>query len=95
MVMKRGFLEMLQLADSNKPKHFNDFTDISIKGRKLSSATVTKRLDRLLAAKVIEEVVTRSKTGRRVIAYRTTEKGKRAIKLAKELGGVLADSKTG
>jgi DNA-binding HxlR family transcriptional regulator len=85
MVMIRGYLEILQMADSNGPMHFNDFTKISIKGRKVSSATVSKRLDELILVKVIGEVISRSKTGRRIIAYKTTEKGRKVLKLAEEL----------
>jgi DNA-binding HxlR family transcriptional regulator len=93
MTMARGFLEILQMADTNGPKSFNDFTKISIKGRRLSSATVSKRLDELTAVKVIEEVIKRSKTGRRTIAYRATEKGKRVIKQARELQEAVYTSK--
>ncbi len=89
MVMIRGFIEILQMADSNEPKYFNDFTKISIKKKRLSSATVSRRLDELLAVKVIEEVISRSKSGRKRIAYRTTSKGKRVIKLADELQEAL------
>ena len=88
--MIRGFLEMLEMADTAEPKAFNDFTKISVRKKKLSSATVSKRLDELLAMKALEEVITRSRTGRRVIAYRTTEKGRRAIELAKELEALIA-----
>lgn len=90
MIMIRGFLEILEMTDSSEPKSFNDFTKISIKKRKLSSATVSKRLDELIQTKVVEEVVTRSKTGRRVIAYRSTQKGKRVIELANELQKAIA-----
>jgi DNA-binding HxlR family transcriptional regulator len=93
MIMIRGFLEILQMANGNEPKSFNDFTKISIKKRRLSSATVSKRLDELIAIKVIEEVVSKSKTGRRVIAYKTTAKGKRVIELAVELENAIATSK--
>lgn len=89
MVTRRGFLEILQMADG-QPKSFNDFTKISIKERRLSYATVSKRLDELITLKVIEEMVTRAKTGRRMIAYRTTEKGKRVIELGKELLNAIA-----
>jgi DNA-binding HxlR family transcriptional regulator len=85
MIRRRGFLEILQMTDSDKPKSFNDFTKISIKKNRLSSATVSKRLDDLLTIDVIEEVISRSKAGRRVIAYKVTEKGKRVIAIAKEL----------
>jgi DNA-binding MarR family transcriptional regulator len=85
MTLVRGFLEILEMADSDEPKSFNDFTSILIKRRRLSSATVSKRLDDLLSVKVLEEVITRSKTGRRVIAYRTTEKGDKVIALATDL----------
>jgi len=81
------------MADSGGPKHFNDFTRISIKNKRLSSATVSKRLDELLEVKVIDEVISRSDTGRRIIAYRTTEKGKRVIKLAGELQGAISAPK--
>ena len=83
--MIRGVLEILQMADGNEPKSFDDFTRIQIGKGRLSSATVSKRLDSLIAVKVIEEVVVKSKRGRRIIAYRTTGKGKRAIELATEL----------
>ncbi len=94
MAMIKGVLEMLELAHSYGPKSFNDFTKITIKNKRLSSATVSKRLDELIAAKAIEEVVTRSRTGRRIIAYRTTEKGKKVIDLAKELENALAVPKS-
>ncbi len=93
MVMIRGILEMLQMANGHEPKSFNDFTKISIKNRRLSSATVSKRIAELVAAKTMEEVITRSKYGRRVIAYRTTEKGKKVIEYAKGLEDALALSK--
>jgi len=81
------------MADSNEPKSFNDFTKISIRKRKLSSATVSKRLDQLIEVNVVEEVVSRSKTGRRTIAYKTTEKGKRVIELARELQAAVTITK--
>ena len=93
MITKRGFLEVMQMADGNEPKSFNDFTKITIRKKRISSATVSKRLDELLAAKIIEEVVKKSKTGRRIIAYRTTEKGKRVLELSKELQEAVAVSK--
>ena len=89
MAIIRGVLEILQLANVGEPKSFNDFTRISIKNKRLSSATVSKRLDQLVSVKVIQEIIVRSKTGRRIIAYRTTEKGKRVIGLAKELQTAL------
>jgi len=89
MVMIRGFIEILQLADGNEPKYFNDFTKISIKRKKLSSATVSRRIDELLGIKVIEEVISRSKSRRRIIAYRATSNGKKVIKLANELETAL------
>jgi len=89
MIMIRGFIEILQMADSSEPKHFNDFTKIAVRKKRLSSATVSKRLDELLALKVIEEVISRSKSGRRIIAYRTTNKGKKVLKLANELQETL------
>jgi DNA-binding HxlR family transcriptional regulator len=92
MIIIRGALEMLQMANNHGPKSFNDFTKIEVKGKSLSSATVSKRLDELIAVNAIEEVITRSKTGRRVIAYRTTKKGTKIIGLAKELREALAVS---
>lgn len=53
--------------------------------KRLSSATVAKRIDELLKAGTIEEVIVKSRSGRRVVAYRATLKGKRAIKLAEKL----------
>jgi predicted transcriptional regulator len=93
MVMRRGMLEILQLADGSEPKKFSDFTKMSVKKRKLSSATVSKRLDELIIVAAVEEVITRSSNGRRVIAYRTTEKGRIIIRHAKELEEALAKLK--
>lgn len=93
MIIIRGILEMLQIADGNTPKSFSDFTTISIRSRRLSSATVSKRLDELIKVKAIEQVVHKSKTGRRIIAYRTTEKGKRILELSKELESAFANSR--
>lgn len=86
MVMIKGVLEMLQMANGKEAKSFNDFTKITIRNKQLSSATVSKRLDELIAVKVMEETITRSKTGRRIIAYRTTEKGKKVIALVSKRG---------
>ena len=94
MAIIRGVLEMLQLADGHQPKSFNDFTKISIKGKRLSSATVSKRLDELAAVDAIREIIDRSKTGRRIIAYRTTDKGKRIVELATELQDALLNPKS-
>lgn len=85
MVIKRGFLEILQAADSGKPKSFNDFTKIKIGSSTLSSATVSQRLDKLVEVRAIEEMVVRSKTGRRILVYKVTDKGKRIIEMAREL----------
>ena len=90
MAIIKGVFEILQTASGREPKSFNDFIKISINNKRLSSATVSKRLDELISAKVIEEVITRSKTGRRIIAYRTTEKGKKVIWLVKQLEDALA-----
>ncbi len=79
---------MLQSA-SNQTRSFIDFTKIVIKGKRLSSATVSKRLGELIATDALEEVITTSKTGRRVIAYRTTEKGKKIVYLAEQLRNAL------
>ncbi len=94
MKMIKGVLEMLQMADGQEPKSFNDFTKISIMKKRLSSATVSKRIGMLLDFNVIEEVVTRSRTGRRIIAYKTTEKGKKVIKLSREIDGLLRTPKS-
>ncbi len=90
MITIKGVPEMLRLANSDGPKSFNDFTKITIRNRRLSSATVSKRLDDLIGIRLMEEVVTRSKVGRRIIAYKTTEKGKKVIELLKELEEALA-----
>ena len=91
MTLRRGVLEVISLA-TNIPKSFKDFANISIGKRKLSSATVSKILKELVAIKVLEEVVIRSKTGRRIIGYRTTERGKKILELADELNKALKDT---
>lgn len=92
MIMIKGALEMLQMANGHLAKSFNDFTKISIKNKRLSSATVSKRLDELIAVDTLGEVITRSKTGRRIICYKTTEKGKKVIVMANELDEALSSS---
>ncbi len=94
MILIRGAIEILQMASGHDPKSFNDFTKILIRGKRLSSATVSKRLKELIAANAIEEVITRSKAGRRVIAYVTTEKGMKIIEHAKILQDALSASKS-
>lgn len=92
-MLVRGTIEMLQMASGSHPKSFNDFTKISIRKKRLSSTTVSKRLKELIAANMLEEVITRSKTGRRVIAYKTTEKGIKVIEHAKIIQDALFSSK--
>ena len=76
MFRSRGTFEMLKLAAGSAPKSFSDFTKISINKKRLSSATVSKQIGELLAVGTIKEVITKSATGRRIISYQTTEKGK-------------------
>jgi len=90
VMMVKGVYEMLQMAAGSGSKSFNDFTKISIKGKHLSSATVSKRLDELIKIEAIKETITRSKKGRRIITYKTTEKGRKVIAHARELEEVLA-----
>jgi hypothetical protein len=78
MATVRGVIEILQMADVHGPKTFNDFTRISINNKRLSSAPVSKRLRELIAVDTIEEVITRSKSGRRTVGYKTTQKGKKS-----------------
>jgi DNA-binding HxlR family transcriptional regulator len=85
MLGKKGAVEMLQLIDSHSSKSFSDFVLIVVNKKRLSSATVAKRIDELLAAGTIEEIIVKSPGGRRVVAYKATVKGKRAIKLAEKL----------
>lgn len=89
MAISRGFIEILQMANSDGPKRFNDFTKIVIKRTALSSATVSKRLDELIAIKAIDQVITKSKFRRGVITYKVTDKGRRIIKLAIELQNMV------
>ncbi len=93
MVIMRGIFEMLQAANEDAPKSFNDFTKIVVKGRRLSSATVSKRLEELISVRGMEEIITRSKTGRRVIAYKTTNHGRKILSLTKELTDALSVQK--
>ncbi|EQD39115.1 hypothetical protein, transcriptional regulator PadR-like family [mine drainage metagenome] len=95
MLLIKGIIEILQKADGEAAGSFNDFANILIDGRRLSSATVSKRLGELVVAGAVKEVITRSDKGRRIIAYRTTQKGKRAIKLAVELKKVFSDTENG
>jgi DNA-binding HxlR family transcriptional regulator len=91
MVAPRGSLQMLALADVS-PMSFADFTKISIGEKKLSSATVSKRLKEMLILKVLSEEVLQSKNGRRIIGYRTTERGKRILALIEELRETMREA---
>lgn len=91
MVAPRGSLQMMALADES-PVSFADFARISIGRKKLSSATVSKRLKEMLTMKILQEVVLRSKSGRRIIGYRTTDRGKKILSLIEELRQTLRES---
>ncbi|MHB1830012.1 MAG: hypothetical protein ACYCO0_01330 [Candidatus Micrarchaeaceae archaeon] len=90
MAITRGYMEILQLANGNAPKSFGDFTKIPMKKGFLSSATVSKRLDQLISVDALKEIIVRSKNGRRIIAYRTTDKGKRVIAIVTQLEEILS-----
>lgn len=90
----KGTLEILQMADGQQPKSFNDFMKITIK-RKISSATVSKRITELIEVDAIKQIMVKSASGRRTIAYKTTEKGKKVIEQAIELEKTLRESKEG
>lgn len=45
---------------------------------------MSKRLKEIVAIKVLEESVIYSKSGRRIIGYSTTDRGRKIIELAKE-----------
>ena len=90
MLMLRGVLEILEMADGADPKSFSNFTKISINKKRLSSATVSKRLNELVAAGVMVEVIHKSATGRKIIAYKTTDKGRKVIEHAKEIEKALS-----
>jgi len=92
MTLSKGVLEIIAMANGS-PKTFSDFTRINIGKRRLSSATVSKRLKELVAARILEEVVVKSKTGRRVIAYRSTDRGRKVYGLAREFEKALKDVK--
>lgn len=85
MTLMRGAVEIISLANNSSPKSFKDFTGILIGRKRLSSATVSKRLKDLVAIRALEEVVIRSKAGRRIIGYCATERGRRILEIAKEL----------
>jgi len=85
MLGKKGAVEMLQLIDNHSSKSFSDFILIVVNKKRLSSATVSKRIDELLAAGTIQEIVVKSPGGKRIVAYKATVKGKRAIKMAEKL----------
>ncbi len=86
----RGTLEVLQVTEAKELTFFNDIANISVDGKRISSATVSKRLNELINANAIETVITKSKKGRRVIAYKVTGKGRKVIKIANELKEALA-----
>jgi len=88
MTLSRGVLEIVKLSNGHA-KSFKEFTNITIKKRKLSSATVSKRINELVAIKVLEEEAMRSDTGRRIIGYKITDRGKKILELAKELDDTM------
>jgi DNA-binding HxlR family transcriptional regulator len=93
MTLSRGVLEIVKLSDSPNPRAFSEFTRITINKRRLSSATVSKRLNELVAIKVLDEVPMRSEKGRRMIGYRITERGMKVLELAHELDSFISHSK--
>ncbi|MGC8479640.1 MAG: hypothetical protein ACP5M9_03155 [Candidatus Micrarchaeia archaeon] len=85
MTFSRGAVEIIRLAQSPIPKSFTDFTKITINKKRLSTATVLKRLNELVKANILEEKVIRSKTGRRVIGYKTTDLGNKVLDILNKL----------
>ncbi|HVC58125.1 MAG TPA: winged helix-turn-helix transcriptional regulator [Candidatus Acidoferrales bacterium] len=94
MTLSRGTLEIIQLA-SKGPRSFKEFTEIEIGKRKLSSATVSKRLRELVMVKVLEEKVMRSEGGRKIVGYEVTERGTKILEMAKELDKAMHESEKG
>jgi predicted transcriptional regulator len=94
MSIIKGLQEMLGMLQSTSNKvaqSFSDLTKISINNKRLSTATVSKRLNELISVKAMEGVITKSKKGRRTISYKTTEKGKGMIEPAKKLEKALSN----
>lgn len=91
MTLPRGSLEILQKIAENGPQCFSDFTELSIDGKELSSATISKRLDELQAIDAIEETVTRSPSGQKAVGYELTGRGERIITIAEQYEEAMAD----
>ncbi len=89
MLAIKGMAEILQAANSGSSGSFSDFAMISINNKRLSTATISKRLNELIFSGAITEMVAKSKTGRRIITYKTTEKGKKIMRLIDRLEGAL------
>jgi len=92
MTLPKGAIAMLR-ETKDETKSFDDYTEIEIEGKKLSSATVTKRLKELVALEGLEETVIRSETGRRKVGYEVTDRGRKVLKIADEFEDKIGDIK--
>ena len=93
MTLSKGVIEMLQAAGNGSAQSFSDFTELTIGKNRLSSATVAKRLKELVVIKALEETIIRSKTGRKMVGYQTTERGRKILALAQEFEKAMAKTK--
>ena len=95
MLLSEGALEILEyISESSIARfvHFKELTN-SRTGKVFSANTLSARLKELTAAGAIENIVVASPKQRKLVGYRLTPAGKKALELAREyeekLGRVL------
>lgn len=93
LLLSEGALELLEFLKNTESGHFNDFRSIknTRTNKQLSANTISSRLKELVEKGAIERVVSSSKTGRNVVAYQITAKGKKALELAHTFEGKLSE----
>ncbi len=93
LIIGEGALEILKFLKEVQVGHFNDFRSIknSRKNKQLSANTISTRLKELVAKNAVERIVSTSKSGRNVVAYKITKKGNLTLDLASKFEAELKD----
>lgn len=86
MMLSEGSINILAEAKTGQILSFKTLRSITNPrtGRKYSSSTISKRLKELVEAGALEETPTSSQKGRKIVGYRITNSGRKALELSYE-----------
>jgi len=86
LMMNVGSIDLLEKAKGGQPVSFKTFRETinHETGKKYSSSTISTRLRELVKAGAIEMVPIESESGRKVVGYKITKSGSKALELSYE-----------